>query len=521
MSAMSLTSSVVGNGGRLGNFLFNYAALIGMAETHGHKLSLPAWKYAEHFDYPYPEGEVKGYEYQETTFHYNQDYVNGLRDIQENYDLRGYFQSILYWQHCEDKVKQALKFKQEFIDQVKQPFEQVFEKQVIAISIRRGDYKQNPNYRLLPVEHYIKALFEHFPNFEDYNIIVFSDEIPYCRVHFDCLPNVYFSENNSDIEDICLLHLCDHFLVANSTFSWFGAYLGEKPHSKIIHSVHHFEGELKRRHDTSTYYPKRWIPFNHESPKIDLKDVTFTIPVFYDHPDRKQNLDLSVCLIQHYFDTNIIVQENKSAGLSHIGEYTDYWTSDHPVFHRTKMLNEMAENATTDIIVNWDCDIILPPLQIWKAVQAIRRGADMVFPYDGRFARMPRLVWYKDLCHWLDIGIIGDTKFNGMNSNDNLNSVGGAVLWNKASYFAAGGENENFISFGAEDQERVVRAEKLGLNIERVKGCLYHLNHWVGVNSTTSNPYFMKNREEFERVKEMSKEELQKYIKEWKQFKPQ
>ncbi len=511
-----LTSSVLGNGGRLGNALFNYAALIGMADKHGHKLSLPEWKYAEYFDFNYPQGDVKGYEYHETTFHYNEDYVNGLRDIEMPYNLKGYFQSESYWSHCMDKVKAALTFKQDFIHQVRNDFEHVFTKETIAISIRRGDYKQNPNYRLLPIEHYIKALFKFFPNYEDYNIIIFSDEIPYARVHFDCLPNVYFSENNSDIADICLMSQCDHFLVANSTFSWFGAWIGEKPHSKIIRSTHHFEGDLKRKHDAKDYYPERWIAFNYEGAKIPLKDVTFTIPVFYDHPDRKQNLDISVCLLQHYFDTNIIVQENKSAGLQHIGEYTDYWKSEYDVFHRTKMLNDMAKIATTDIVVNWDCDVILPPMQIWKAVEAIRNGADMVFPYDGRFARMPRLVWYKDLCHWLDIGIIGDTKFNGMNSNDNHNSVGGAVLWNRKSYFAAGGENENFISFGAEDQERVVRANKLGLRIERIQGCLYHLNHWVGVNSTTSNPYFIPNRMEFERVKEMSKEELIEYISSWK-----
>ncbi len=514
MSAM--ISGICGNGGRLGNKLFGYAASIGIADKFGHELSLPDWGYSEYFEQPFPIGELQGYEYQETTFHYNEDYVHGLRDIDKPHNLKGYFQSERYWGHCVDKVRTALKFKADFVEQVRIPFEDVFSKQVIAISIRRGDYRGNQNYRLLPIEHYIKALFKYFPDFEDYNIIVFSDEIPYCRVHFDCLPNVYFSENNSDIEDICLMAQCDHFLVANSTFSWFGAYLGEKPHSKIIRSVHHFDGDLKRKHDTKDYYPERWIAFDYECEKLDLTDVTFTIPVFYDHPDRKQNLDLSVCLLQHYFDTNIIVQENKSAGLEHIGEWVDYLQSNHPVFHRTKMLNEMANIATTPIIVNWDCDVVLPPLQIWKAVEAIRNGADMVFPYDGRFARIPRQVWYKDLCHWLDIGIIGDTKFNGMNSNDNHNSVGGAVLWSRESYFKAGGENENFISFGAEDQERVVRAEKLGLTIERVKGCLYHINHWVGVNSTTSNPYFIPNRMEFERVKAMSKEELLTYIESWK-----
>lgn len=512
---MTMISGICGNGGRLGNKLFGYASMIGIADKFGHQLSLPDWGYSEYFEQPFPVGELQGYEYQETTFHYNEEYVHGLRDISQPHNLKGYLQSEKYWAHCVDKVRKALTFKSEFVEQVCAPFEHVFEKTTIAISIRRGDYVGNPNYHCLSIAHYIQALFTHLPNWQDCNILVFSDDIPYCRVHFDCLPNVYFSENNSDIEDICLMSQCDNFIIANSTFSYWGAYLGEKTHSKVIRPIEHFNGSLKQKCDIKDYYPERWVPFGANG-KIDLNDVTFTIPVFYDHPDRKQNLDLSVCLLQHVFDTNIIVMENNSKGLQHIGEYTDYWQSEYPVFHRTKMLNDMAKIATTPIIVNWDCDVVIPPMQIWKAVQAIRNGADMVFPYDGRFARLPRQVWYKNLCHWLDIGIIGNTQFNGMGSNDNHNSVGGAVLWNRESYSKAGGENENFISFGAEDQERVVRAEKLGLAIERIKGFLYHINHWVGVNSTTSNPYFIPNRMEFERVKDMSKEELITYISNWK-----
>lgn len=508
-----ITSTNNNINGRLGNQCMRYASLIGLSKKYNVELKMPTWPYAEYFDHTFPEGVVDGREVLEPMFSYVEDwpYIEAF----ENVNINGFLQSERYWEHCKEDVKKAFTFKSDFIEQVRHDFETAFEKEVIAISVRRGDYAGNPAYHLLSISYYIHALFENFPDWQEKNIIIFSDDIPYCRVHFDCLPNVYFSENNSDIEDLCLLTQCDHWIIANSTFSWMGAILGEKPNSKIVRPIHHFEGKLKQRHDTKDFYPARWIPFDYKGKRIPLKDVTFTIPVFYDHPDRKQNLDLSVCLLQHYFDTNIIVQENNSAGFDHIAEYTDYWQSKHPAFHRTKMLNEMARVATTDIVVNWDCDIVLPPMQIWKAVQAIRNGADMVFPYDGRFARIPRMVWYKDLCHWLDIGIIGNTQFNGMGSNDNHNSVGGAVLWNRESYFKAGGENENFISFGAEDQERVVRAEKLGLSIERIKGCLYHINHWVGVNSTTSNPYFIPNRMEFEKVKDMSKDELIDYIKRW------
>ena len=176
----------------------------------------------------------------------------------------------------------------------------------------------------------------------------------------------------------------------------------------------------------------------------------------------------------------------------------------------------MAELAKTDILVNWDADVVLPPLQIWKAVNEIRKGKDLVYPYDGRFARVPRNPWFKSLQQTLDIGIVGNTQFNGLTERCNKQSVGGSVFWNKKSYLKAGGENERFVSFGAEDTERFIRAQTLGLKIERIKGALYHLDHWVGVNSSARNPYFYLNRAEFEKVSRMERGELQEYIKTWK-----
>lgn len=509
-----ITTRVLGNGGRLGNALFHYAAIIGMASKHGHTVQLPSWEYDKYFYEDFPEGDIRGYEYHETTFHYNQEYVDALKDISIPFDLKGYFQTEKYWDHCIDRVRTFLKFQPELIEQVRTGFEKAFEKPTIAISIRRGDYVQNPNYHNLPISHYLTALFEHFPDWQDQNIIVFSDDIPYCRVHFDCLDNVWFSENNSDIEDICLMSQCTNFIIANSSFSWWGAYLGEPNGGKIVRPAYHFEGSLKQKADSKDFYPERWLTHDYAGKKLNLSDITFTIPVQYDHVDRKKNLALCVCMLQHHFTTNITVMENRGDMFASHEEHCDYRQSEHPVFHRTRMLNDMAKEATTEFVANWDADVVIPPLQIWKMVDALRKSADMVFPYDGRFARIPRIPWFVKLECFMDIGIVGDTRFNGMEANAAV-SVGGAVAWNREAFLKAGGENENFISFGAEDQERVVRAETLGLRIDRIGGCLFHVNHYVGPDSSTRNPYFHHNREEFEKVKGMDKEELINYIETW------
>jgi hypothetical protein len=497
-----LSTDNLGAGGRLSNQAIAYMSLVGLADKHKQELVLPAeWKYKKYFNLPDHSGQSKGVVIREKEFHYTEYPELKTGD----WRLHGYFQSYKYWKHCEKKVLNIFKWNESEFKHLPK-----VNKKSIAIHIRRGDYVGNSSYAQLSISYYINALFTHFPDWQKREINIYSDDPDYCKLHFGSWTNIRI-HHNADIEDLYLMSQSENIILSNSSYSWLGAYLGVK--KKVIRPVHHFAGNLAHL-STKDFWIPEWIAFE-ESEKIDLTDVTFTIPVFYDHPDRRKNLDLSVCMLQHYFDTNIIVNENKTTLMAHMAQYTDYFYTDHPVFHRTKMLNEMAKRAKTKYIFNWDADIIIAPMQILKAVELLRSGVDMVYPYDGTFARVNRIPYFKQIEKSMDVGTIKGIKFKGM-EDPAVQSVGGAVGWNLKSYFEAGGENERFISFGAEDSERFERAKKLGYSVERVKGALYHLDHWVGVNSSTRNPYFMQNRVEYERVKSMSKKELKEYIKSWK-----
>lgn len=513
-----ITSSNFNTNGRLGNMLFRYASLIGLAHKHNTSLSLPMWKYADYFTEPFPE-EIplnKPRKVREPVFNFVPEWPYIKEN--ENVDIDGYLQSEKYWQECKEQVLSKLKFKPEFVEHVRSQFPKTFDKTTIAISVRRGDYVKNPNYAQLPITYYILSLLENFPDWRSCNIVVFSDDIPYCRVHFDCLENVSYSEGNTDIEDLCLMSQCDHFIMSNSTFSWWGAYLGEKDHSKIIHPNYLFDGDLLKHNDSKDFYPERWNVFDHKmesenlraaNRRIDLKDTCFMIPVAYDHKDRKENLDLCVSVINEYFDTNILVYEQ---GYKREFE-SDNLDSYGGKFHRTKMLNEMAKATQVEYLLNWDADVIIPPLQILETVNKLRSGSDMVYPYEWAFARVPR-AWYSRIKDGKDIGVVGDTKFSGMESNAAV-SVGGAVGFKKSSFISGGMENENFISYGAEDIERKVRFERLGYKIERTLGPLYHINHFVGKNSSPRHADFNANNAEFDKVNAMSQEELRQYVSSW------
>jgi hypothetical protein len=245
---------------------------------------------------------------------------------------------------------------------------------------------------------------------------------------------------------------------------------------------------------------------------IYAKDVTFIIPVKFDHQDRKENLDLTIKFIKKYFDTNIIIGEQ---GTIKFGSYSnvDYMTFPYEEFHRTKMLNQMTMVAKTPIVVNWDADVLVAPDQLDLAFDAIRQGmSDFIYPYDGRFARVSR-DWLPKLKK-LDLSILDGVEFPGMRSHDK-ESVGGAIVFDKESFIMGGMENENFMSHAPEDVERYWRFNMLGFNVDRVTGTLYHINHWCGPDSGHGNDFAIMNRSEWRRVKGMDKNELKEYISTW------
>ena len=379
-----LSFARLGNYGRLGNQLFEIAGTIGMAAKHGLKPAFPQWAYDKYFQQPIPKGPMQRNQVKEAHFH-----VHDWNIPATGCDVLGYLQSEKYYDR--DTIRRQFTFRPDFVQHVKSKVPaDLFNKQTLVFQIRRTDYVGNPNYYQLSIEYYIDALLTHFPDWRQYNILMFSDDLPYCRIHFECLPNVYFTDGLSDIEQMCLATLCDHFIIPNSSYGWWCAWLGEKPHSKVIHCGHLQAGELLKRNDPKDYWPERWTKHEKPSYKLNLQDVTFTIPVHYDHPDRKKNLDLSLCMLLKSFETNVIVAEQGTKHFEYVSQWAKYVHYDNQHFHRTKMLNDMAKQAGTPYVVNWDCDVIIPPMQVYLMAEALRGGADFVYPYDGTFARMNR-----------------------------------------------------------------------------------------------------------------------------------
>ena len=465
----------LGNNGRLGNELFQWASVTGIAKSLGTKAVFPEWKYSQYFENAPETGTQIKSTIKEKHYHYD------LSQFKDGYNLEGYFQSYKYFNGFKPI------FKQSFLDTLQKP-----KGKVAAIHVRKGDYVNNPNYYQLPIEYYYYCLSQITYD----TLLIFTDDKEYCKIHFECLNPVY--ANGNEIEDLALMSMCDYIVMSNSSYSWWGAYLSN---AKVFHCGKLFVGKMLSNSIKDFYLPQ-WTKVDFD--KYDLSDVTFIIPVLYDHEDRKQNLETIVNYLKR-FKTNIIIGEQGGNKFEYLP--CKYMKFDYPVFHRTKMLNAMTDKADTPIVFNYDADVLFSPIQIIKAVNRMREGIDFVYPYDGRFVRIPKSdINYRT---YKDVGF-----FKGRYTGDEKKeSVGGCIGYLKKSFIEAGGENERFVSYAPEDMERCYRFKKLGYKVEFIDGKLFHLDHFVGDNSSARNKFFPANNKEWELIKKLTPGQIRERVK--------
>lgn len=234
-----ITFSNLGKQGQLGNQMFQIASTIGIAKKNNQFYQFPKWEYQKYFKNKLPLLNASSFTViREISFTYHPIQVLSGR----NYDLHGYFQSEKYFSHCSQYIKEVFAL----IEQ-KKPIDRV------GIHIRRGDYLKMPNHHpVLPLSYYYRAM----DMFKGAKFRIFSDDIIWCQQQDWAGHDIDFSTNNNEIADLQDISLCAHVIMANSSFSWWGAWLNTRPHKQVIAPKQWF-GPLMR-HDTKDLIPTEW-----------------------------------------------------------------------------------------------------------------------------------------------------------------------------------------------------------------------------------------------------------------------
>jgi Glycosyl transferase family 11 len=261
-----MITSFIGPNGRLGNQMFQYAAMVGIAakqalsygldyrygdaqpwnnfhtdETHRLLMIDKCFNLsAPHTSTAYPEFREEDAEFE---FH------NKFFKCGDNVMLRGRFQTHLYFEHVKDQIHREFTFKPEIVTEAqKHLINNGLE--TVCVHARRGDYVWQSAYNICDVDYFRRAM-SHF-NDKPYNVMIISEDLNWASdVLCKMIPNSTMCLAKNQFVELCIMSLCHHNIICNSTFSWWGSWLNVNPDKKVI-------------------APKEWLR-NH--PHINTRDI--------------------------------------------------------------------------------------------------------------------------------------------------------------------------------------------------------------------------------------------------------
>ena len=273
-----ITYSKIGHFGRLGNQLFQFAGVLGIARKLGYEVKFPIENMTEYQLEDFKDGVTREctfdipkafvldesildtkfnilpqikYEVNEPYFHFNSEYFT----VPDGCDFKGYFQTEKYFKHIEDELRQLLKFKSD-IQETANALLPKTTNELVSIHLRRGDYIGLEDFHPVCSPDYYNAASQEFMD-KDYNFVIFSDDIKYCKSFFGEQENISYINNIDPYVDLCLMSMCNHNIIANSSFSWWAAWLNSNPNKKVIAPQQWF-GSAYHYQNTNDLYCEGW-----------------------------------------------------------------------------------------------------------------------------------------------------------------------------------------------------------------------------------------------------------------------
>lgn len=268
-----ITFKTIGESGNLGSQVQQYASLYAVAKANDKAIVFPesslnagfGFKFAELFEIPIqtkPDSFFSSFLdvrpndrmlVDSNVFALPQD-VNV--NIVNRFDLFHYWhptykEDILSWSWNKNHLDKAVSLYKEIPKDGKE---------TVAIHVRRGDYllPQHDHFCKLDNNYYGVALQEYIDDIEKYHFVVFSNDIEWCKENLIEGDMLTFIEPGSDYVDLILMSLCDHFITANSSYSWWAAYRGTNKSKKVTCPANYLKSYSPWSHINGNYYPSEW-----------------------------------------------------------------------------------------------------------------------------------------------------------------------------------------------------------------------------------------------------------------------
>lgn len=175
--------------------------------------------------------------------------VNGI-----NRYIYGYFQGEKFFEKYANEIKQEFILKHDISEKNKKILYNIQNCNSVCVHVRRGDYVTS-GFLVCDKEYYMRAIEKLKQENDNYVFYFFSDDISWTKENIYDESYIYVDNDNPDYEELELMRNCKHFIISNSSFSWWAQYLSENTDKKVI-APNRWDNSGKPMNDI---YMKNWI----------------------------------------------------------------------------------------------------------------------------------------------------------------------------------------------------------------------------------------------------------------------
>jgi len=184
-------------------------------------------------------------------------YNNNITQLNKSEDvyLSGYFADPFFFHQIEDMLQKEFSLKDELNYENRKMKQRIEDVNSVSLHIRRGDYVDNPVFADIPLSYYEKGTNIIQEKIENPAFFIFSDDLQWAKENLRIKADKVFVDINdrkTDYMELNLMSTCKHNIIANSTFSWWGAYLNQNINKIVI-----FPKVWYRSKGAQTGYSKR------------------------------------------------------------------------------------------------------------------------------------------------------------------------------------------------------------------------------------------------------------------------
>lgn len=184
-----------------------------------------------------------------------------------NHYLKGYWAHENYFTDIGDVLMQEIVIKPEYQSEAfLQALESINSSESVSLHIRRGDYAQNSfnlsYFGVMPMEYYNKAVAHIKERVEKSHFFVFTDDVAWVKENLKLEEFTFIKDfgHLADYEELVLMSRCNHNIIANSTFSWWGAWLNPNSEKIILAPKAWYKNiHAQAQYEMNEFVPVGWI----------------------------------------------------------------------------------------------------------------------------------------------------------------------------------------------------------------------------------------------------------------------